>query len=323
MTQQRAEPEPLNGLQRAALNLRFDRVAECREQADWLHAGECSGSARFVLLDQQRNVLVEFSADKLQWLTAQQRSAWLAHVPAHFLGAEAATMWFMLVLGEADVSRIETQLRTRTMGLRQVGLLLDPFSAGLAVYAVALMNWHTSARFCGRCGASMKIVAAGHRAECTGCKQLQFPRTDAAIIVIVEHEGACLLGRQATWPAKRYSALAGFVEPGETLEHAVCREVHEEAGIEVIDVAYHSSQPWPFPASLMIGFTATARNRNITLLDGELEDARWFERDELIKAIRTGELGVSSRLSISWHLLEDWLIRAGGQSLDTLAADCG
>lgn len=315
----------VNALQRAASNtfasLRFDRVAEWREQADWLQAQEHASGARYLLLDQHGKVFVDAGADKLQWLTAQQRTAWLAHVPAHFLGAQAQTPWFVLVLAELDVARVEAQLDTSKLSLREAGTLLDAFAAGLVAYAVALTNWHASAKFCGRCGSPMQFMAAGHRAECAGCKQLQFPRTDPAIIVIVEHEGACLLGRQASWPAKRYSALAGFVEPGETLEHAVCREVYEEAGIEVNDVTYHSSQPWPFPASLMIGFTATACNRNISLRDGELEDARWLQRDELIAEICAGELLVSSRLSISWRLLEDWLTAAGGPSLDTLAAD--
>jgi NAD+ diphosphatase len=130
---------------------------------------------------------------------------------------------------------------------------------------------------------------------------------DPAIIVIVEHAGACLLGRQASWPVGRYSTLAGFVEAGESLEAAVRREVAEETGVEVASCHYHSSQPWPFPASLMLGFTACTRGREITLRDGELADARWFTPQDIVAGVNDGSLHLSSPVSISWHLLADWM----------------
>jgi NAD+ diphosphatase len=159
--------------------------------------------------------------------------------------------------------------------------------------------------------------------QCTdaACGRLHFPRTDAAIITIVEHDGACLLGRQASWPQGRWSALAGFVEPGESLEDAVRREVAEEAGVPVGEVRYHSSQPWPLPASLMVGFIASALDRAIDLRDGELEDARWFTPAEITAGLADRSFATPTRLSVSYQLLAHWLRERAGLELDTLTTD--
>jgi NAD+ diphosphatase len=149
---------------------------------------------------------------------------------------------------------------------------------------------------------------------------VHFPRTDAAVIVIVEHEGACLLGRQAGWPKGRYSTLAGFVEPGEALEDAVRREVAEESGVVVGEVRYHSSQPWPLPQSLMVGFTATAVSRVIRLRDHELEEARWFTPQDIVDGLADGSFLPSLRLSVSYQLLAHWLQQRAGLDLDALIA---
>ena len=166
-------------------------------------------------------------------------------------------------------------------------------------------------------------MASGHRAQCTNadCGRLHFPRTDAAIIVLVEHEGACLLGRQAGWPKGRYSTLAGFVEPGEALEDAVRREVAEESGVLVGDVFYHSSQPWPLPASLMVGFVAKAVSPAIRLRDDELEEARWFTPQQIIDGLMDGSFLPSLPLSVSYHLLAHWLQWRAGLDLDALVEE--
>ena len=176
--------------------------------------------------------------------------------------------------------------------------------------------------YCARCGAPLQLVAAGHRAQCTNpdCARLHFPRTDAAVIMLVEHDGACLLGRQASWPPGRYSTLAGFVEPGESLEDAVRREVAEEAGVIVDEVHYHSSQPWPMRASLMVGFIATAVSRRIDMRDQELEDARWFTPQQIVESIADGSFVPSTALSVSYRLLAYWLQQRAGLDLDRLAA---
>lgn len=190
--------------------------------------------------------------------------------------------------------------------LRRHLLLLEPEEAGLLAFARGMAYWHARHRFCGACGAPAESREAGHLRACTGCGAVHFPRTDPAVIVRVEHRGRCLLGRQAGWDPGVYSVLAGFVEPGESLEDAVAREVLEEAGVAVREVRYHSSQPWPFPSSLMVGFTARADSAEVRV-DDELEDVRWFTRGQVRHGLAAGTLRMPSRYSISYRLLEEWL----------------
>ena len=189
--------------------------------------------------------------------------------------------------------------------LRYLGSVLPADEANLVAHARALVLWHQAQKFCGRCGAAMHATAGGNIRVCSAeaCKTQIFPRVDPAIIVLVHRGDECLLGRQASWPEGRYSTIAGFVEPGESLEDAVAREVREETDIQVDEVRYHSSQPWPFPASLMLGFHARGMSTEITRNDGELEDAQWFSRKEL----NSGFPKLPPRLSIARRLVEDWL----------------
>ncbi len=188
--------------------------------------------------------------------------------------------------------------------LRPLASELPASEASLAAYARALHLWHASHRFCSRCGAPTLPESAGHLRRCTRCAQVGFPRLDPAIIVLA-HDGAdhALLGRQAGWPPGRYSTIAGFVEPGESLEDAVRRELLEEAGVVATALRYDSSQPWPFPASLMLGFSARADRTVPVLHDGELEDARWFSREEL----RSGAVKLPPPEAISRRLIDGWL----------------
>jgi NAD+ diphosphatase len=243
-------------------------------------------------------------------------------MPTTLLGIADQRPHFLLVLDDTRrIDELEHALGARRMNLRSAGLQLAADEAGLFAYAKGLAHWQRETRHCARCGAPLQLVAAGHRAQCTNpdCARLHFPRTDAAVIMLVEHDGACLLGRQAGWPPGRYSTLAGFVEPGESLEDAVRREVAEEAGVIVDEVRYHSSQPWPMPASLMIGFIATAVSRRIDMRDHELEDARWFTPQQIVDGIADGSFLPSTALSISYQLLAHWLHRYG-VDLDRLAA---
>jgi NAD+ diphosphatase len=188
--------------------------------------------------------------------------------------------------------------------LRVAGALLPPDEAGLLAYARAMILWRQRHRHCGTCGAPTASASAGHVMRCTRaeCAAEHFPRLDPAIIVLVTDGERALLGRQASWPAGRYSTIAGFVEPGESLEDAVAREVLEETAVTVLDATYHSSQPWPFPSSLMVGFTARAAPDSVPKVDDELEDARWVSRDD----ISQGRIGLPSPQSISFRLVEDW-----------------
>ena len=188
--------------------------------------------------------------------------------------------------------------------LRVVGGLLPHDEAGLLAYARAMILWRARHRYCGTCGAPALSASAGHVMKCSSaaCGAEQFPRLDPAIIVLVTDGERALLGRQAAWPEGRYSTIAGFVEPGESLEDAVLREVLEETGVRVTDAEYHSSQPWPFPSSLMIGFTARAAADAVPRADEELEDVRWFTREQ----IASGTPGLPPPQSVSWRLIEDW-----------------
>jgi NAD+ diphosphatase len=192
----------------------------------------------------------------------------------------------------------------RFRDLRTLAGELPRDEAGLLAYARAMILWRERHRFCGRCGAPTLPAQAGHILKCSDavCGNQQFPRIDPAIIVLITDGERALLGRQAAWPQGRYSTIAGFVEPGESLEDAVIREVMEETGVVVDAVEYHSSQPWPFPSSLMLGFTAHAATTEVHLHDAELEAARWLSRDE----IAAGAVALPTAHSISFRLIEDW-----------------
>ena len=189
--------------------------------------------------------------------------------------------------------------------LRFLGTVLPPDEANLAAHARALVLWHASQLYCGVCGTAARPEAGGNARTCVNvdCGRVIFPRVDPAIIVLVSDGDRCLLGRQARWPEGRYSTIAGFAEPGESLEDAVRREVYEETNVHVGEVRYHSSQPWPFPSSLMVGFLAQAISSEIRLNDAELEDAQWFTREQLL----SGFPKLPFRISIARRLVDHWV----------------
>lgn len=191
--------------------------------------------------------------------------------------------------------------------LRAVGDLLDDSDAGLLTCAVAAANWHARHPRCTRCGAATVPAQAGWARTCEGCGAEHYPRTDPAVIMaVVDAGGRILLGRERSWPPGRFSTLAGFVEPGESLEAAVRREVFEESGVEVGEVTYRGSQPWPFPSSLMVAFRADATSTEIRVDGQELVQANWWSREELALDVATGELLLPPRVSVSRRLVEDW-----------------
>lgn len=277
----------------------------------WLAAQRRAPDGRYLACDGAGRAPV--LEGRLCWLDA---AAVAAGAPVNFLGQLDGVPIF--ALREPVASSAFPFPDAAWLDLRSAASVLPGDEAGLVAYARGLANWQDATRYCGYCGAPLTLVDDGHRAACPGCGRMHFPRTDAAIIVIVEQGDACLLGRQAAWRPRQYSTLAGFVEPGESLADAVRREVREETGIEVIDCDFHSSQPWPFPASLMLGFTATAAGRAIHLADGELEDAHWFTARDIADGLRDGSLRVSTPMSISYRLIEHWLHTRAGVELSEL-----
>lgn len=231
-----------------------------------------------------------------------------------FLGTLDGEYYFSLALdgGEGEWGSVFAGFG-RFADLRRALAHLDADWVHLLCYARALTHWRLHARFCARCGAPLASREGGHMLACQveGCMAQFFPRTDPAVIVLVTYGDSCLLGRQASWPASSMSSLAGFVEPGESLEETVIREVEEEAGLRVARPTYFASQPWPFPASLMVGFFAEALCSEIVLKDAELEAARWFTRQELVDALAEGSLKFPSTYSISYALIAEWFGRGG------------
>jgi NAD+ diphosphatase len=300
--------------------LELDRASERREDEGWLAERAQSAQARYLLLDADGRALL--AADRRHLLDVDHAlRERLADGAASFLGRAGTQDHFALVLDAAAAARAVAETGGVFADLRSAGASLPAFDAGLFAYARGLAHWQQRTRFCPACAAPLALQAGGHRAKCTNpqCGIEQFPRTDPAIIVIVSDGARCLLGRGPQWPERRFSTLAGFVEPGETLEDAVRREVFEEAGVRVGECDYHSSQPWPFPASIMLGFTAHAEDATITL-GNELAEAHWFGADELVDGIRTGTLGISSPLSVSYKLIEHWLRESAAIELADVVA---
>jgi NAD+ diphosphatase len=278
-----------------------DRLAERRDDEAWLARAWADTTTRVLPVSDGR-VGVDEARGRLAPVVTQDAPSG----ERYLLGRDTTgTVWFA-VHTDAALDALDPPLVGAT--LRDVGAVLDDREAGLAVHAIALANWHRTHPRCARCGAETEVWSAGAQRRCRSDGWTHFPRTDPAVIVLVtDPDDRALLGRQDSWPAGRFSTLAGFVEPGESAERAVVREVAEESGVVVDDVEYLGSQPWPFPASLMLGYSARSHRRQAPRPDGvELAEARWFSRDELTEAVRTGDLVVPPGISIARRLVEHW-----------------
>ncbi len=271
----------------------IDRAPQERADPVWLDARRSDPRARTVQLS-ERGV----------WMDDGHLLLGGAAGSEVFLGQSDGTPLFA-----TDVTGVEPG-SGRPAGLREAAVELPAHEAAVAAYAASLLSWHRRHRFCANCGAPTEVVDAGHQRRCPNCDAQHFPRTDPVVIVRVidAPNDRLLLGRSPHWPAGRYSVLAGFVEPGETLEDAVRREVHEESEVELGSVSYVASQPWPFPSSLMLGFHALAEGGEPRPDGEELEDVRWFERIEVEEAARgAGPVMLSPPYSISRRLIDGWL----------------
>jgi NAD+ diphosphatase len=274
-----------------------EREAHHRDDPAWLESAWAR--ARVLLLTPELTTPVD-ETDAGPRLLLRKADGVPADVPRFFLGEHDGTPYFAVTAGK--------DLRADSWsGLREVGALLDDLGAGLLTSAVALAQWHALHTHCPRCGAPTEIVRGGWTRRCTNEGSEHWPRVDPAVIMLV-HDGAgrCVLGRQPSWPAGRYSILAGFVEPGESAEAAVAREVAEEVGLAVTDIEYAASQPWPFPSSLMLGYTARLAGDPTLSVDGnELEAARWFSKDEIRG--RDGIRALPPPVSIANRIITAWL----------------
>lgn len=317
----------MDHLSRSRLNcfsrIAFERAAEKRRDERWLAERMQDPLTAFVPLWRSRTLIQADAQRGAALLTSGDLAGIsISDESVVLLGEHGGRCYVAIDLPGADETIADTLADFGNFEeLRGIAPLLDDDQAGLLAYAQAMSYWHRRHRYCGDCGSTTRSQHAGSTRVCTNehCARQQFPRTDPAVIVLVSHGDRCLLGRQPSWPPGMYSSLAGFVEPGESLEDAVIREVYEESGIVVGEIYYHSSQPWPFPASIMLGFSARATNDTITLHDDELEEARWFSRDELADSIHRGEVKTPTRVSIAYRLLEDWFDAGSKVKLAELA----
>lgn len=289
----------------------LDRVSHLRKDEAWLAEALGDKSSRLVPVWRGLNLFARGDG-------AEPRALFLGPDAVRGLSAEPVLLgrhedhaYFAVDLSalEAPLDALGRPETAEFMDLRRVGPLLARQDGSVLAYARGVAYWASRHRFCGVCGAKTKAEEAGHVRRCTDplCGAQHFPRTDPAVIMLVHDGDRCLLGRQKIWPVGMHSTLAGFVEPGESLEEAVAREVYEETKVTLDTVTYHSSQPWPFPASLMLGFHARARTTAIEVDHSELEDARWYEKSWLLGHEDDDGFRMPRRNSIARRLIEDWL----------------
>jgi len=279
-----------------------DRAAHRRSDDAWLAAADADPSTRVLVVDDGR-VLVRGEGVGNGEVSLALLPASAAPAGERYLLGEDSTGTAYLAVAAA----LPELPGARPEGLREVGALLDDRDVGLLAHAVALERWHGAHPRCAQCGAPTEPAAAGHVRRCPACAAEHYPRTDPAVIMLVTDDSdRCLLGRQSRWPPRRFSTLAGFVEPGESLEQAVAREVLEEVGVPVTGVTYVASQPWPFPSSLMLGFTARAGAVDLRPDGVEIAEAQWFTRTELAGAVSGDDVRLPPPVSIARRLIEGW-----------------
>jgi len=311
----------------------LDRAGERRKDVGWLSEQLAHPDTHIVPLWRNLNLVVGLDAGAVgpnepEAVIFKRQDA--DHVvdgagEIAFLGLRQNRAVFGADLSPYEDDKVhQTVGRGRFVDLRQAGPLVNAYDASLMAYARGLLYWHRQHQYCGRCGHATRSEDGGHMRMCsnTDCAHPAFPRTDPAVIMLVEtrakfgEPARCLLGNHSKWQQGNFSTLAGFVEPGETLEEAVVREVWEEVGVRVEDVHYQASQPWPFPASIMLGFWATAITEEIMIDNDEIQDARWFTADQIRDFGAWGDIDYPLRLprgdSISSYLIETWLDKVSG-----------
>ena len=289
----------------------LDRAGDFRNTPDWLvEQGESPDALAMVFWDGQPLLEDHPDGPRLVWLALTHARDVIRDADREiFLGLwKSAPVFAVEFEGPSDPAEGPIKGLGAFTGLREAAAVLSGPEAAMAGGAKSLFDWRRRHGFCANCGHETKTAAGGWRRVCSSCKTEHFPRVDPVTIMLPVFEGRCLLGRQAAWPAGRMSALAGFLEPGETIEEACAREIKEEAGLTVTAVRYHSSQPWPFPSQLMIGLIAEVSDANATPDMTELEEVRWLTKDEA-RAVLDGahEVKAPPRFAIARTLLQAWV----------------
>ena len=291
------------------LRIKPDELAKLWKSARILHFA--SGKFRV-----KPNFELDFqSADQIATL---RNDANFAQGEELFLGIDNGISYFAWCSDAADFESFETLENYQT--LRTLGDYLSQLEMGLAIHSQAIANWHHTHQFCARCGAPTLSANGGSLRKCSTDGSEHYPRTDGAVIVLVkDNQDRVLLGRQKIWPERRFSCFAGFVEPGESFEQTVLREVFEESAIRLDSITYLGSQPWPFPASIMISFSGIALNPESAKADGEeIEEIRWFARDQMREAIVDKSLTLPPGMSVARKMIEFWYEKDGAEVRDLI-----
>jgi NAD+ diphosphatase len=305
-------------------SVRLDRLAEKRDDPAWVQRVLASHEARLVPQWRGKSLLdLNRPQEPVLYLAPGELEP--GDTPPTMLGRDRRHVYFAAAVDDTQREKLlQRHPGADFSDLRLASVELHEKHAGILAYAKALLYWQYRNAFCGSCGAPNRLESAGHRLNCTdpNCGRESFPRIDPAIIVLVTHGDACLLGHNARWPERRFSTLAGYVEPGESLEDAVVREVYEESRVRLASVRYVSSQPWPFPASAMCGFHANAIGRECAPGD-EMEEVRWFSAAELAHAIESDEIRLPPPVSIAFRLVADWYESQCGSDLESVVCASG
>ncbi|MEL7002092.1 MAG: NAD(+) diphosphatase [Bacteroidota bacterium] len=295
----------------------IDRASLLRKDEAWIKA-QINARNGYVLLLKEKKALVHQDMGVNTILTQLDDKLASYADQLTFLGRENNEPVFALDLSDQNEDEVYNLVGDgEFQNLRGTSSILKPNQASLLAYALGLFNWKATYRYCYRCGAKLRYQETGHVKVCTNssCGHITYPRTDPAVIVLIEHHAEngeapkCLLARNKRYKGNMISTLAGFVEPGETPEHAVVREMKEEVGLDVDNIRYLGSQPWPFPASLMLGFMASSASLNIQLDDDEIQYAQWYTAKELVDLSATGDLVLSGKDSIARFMINQWIKR--------------
>lgn len=285
----------------------LDRAPGQRNDEAWLRTQHQDPRGRYLPFRALHVAVSSGEPQRLGWLGREAVGLWSERGDTVLLGLLDGVPHFAL-----PVDGVETDVAFDGLEFREprgVATELVSSEAGMLAQGRSMLEWHTTHRFCAQCGSETIAIEGGARRRCSGCAARSYPQVSPSMIVLVERNDRCLLARRPRGPLNRYSCLAGYVEPGESIEDAVGREVLEESGVRVESVRYHSSQPWPFPATLMIGCFAEAASEEITVDGIEIAEARWFSRDEARRAVagENPELTVPDRVAIAHHLIRAWL----------------